>query len=76
MIRQRTAKGHHVVWHTDRDREETEMADIAKVIECPCGAMIEGSSDADVVAKARDHAKSTHDMDLSEEQALSMARPA
>ncbi len=52
------------------------MADVAKVIECPCGAMIEGSSDADVVAKAQDHAKSTHDMDLSEEQALSMARPA
>jgi predicted small metal-binding protein len=38
--------------------------------------MIEGSNDDDVVAKAREHAKSTHDMDLSIEQALSMARPA
>ena len=52
------------------------MADTTKVIECPCGASIEGSSDSDVVAKAQQHAKSTHDMDLSDEQALSMARPA
>ena len=51
------------------------MADTAKVIECPCGAMIEGRDDNDV-AQAQQHAKSTHDMDLSEEQALSMARPA
>lgn len=48
----------------------------AKIIECPCGAIIEGSGDADVVAKAQDHATSTHDMELSDEQALSMARPA
>lgn len=48
----------------------------AKVIECPCGAMISGDSDPDVVSKAQDHAKTTHDMDLSDEQALSMARPA
>ena len=52
------------------------MADTTKVIECPCGAIIEGSNDGDVVAKAQQHAKSTHDMDLSDEQALSMARPA
>ena len=51
------------------------MAGVAKVIECPCGAIIEGSDDRDVVAKAQQHAKSTHDMDLSAEQALSMARP-
>ncbi|MDJ0925741.1 MAG: DUF1059 domain-containing protein [Acidimicrobiia bacterium] len=52
------------------------MADVAKVIECPCGAIIEGASDNEVVAKAQQHAKSTHDMDLSNEQALAMARPA
>jgi len=28
------------------------------------------------VKKAQDHAKTTHNMDLSREQALSMARPA
>jgi predicted small metal-binding protein len=48
----------------------------AKVIECPCGAVINGDGDDDVVGKAQEHAKATHDMDLSREQALSMARPA
>ncbi len=48
----------------------------AKVIECPCGALIDGESDQDVVSRAQEHAKTTHDMELSDEQALSMARPA
>jgi predicted small metal-binding protein len=47
-----------------------------KVIQCPCGSVIEGQSDDDVVKKAQEHAKTTHGMDLSREQALSMARPA
>jgi predicted small metal-binding protein len=47
-----------------------------KVIHCPCGSVIEGSNDEDVVKKAQDHAKTIHNMDLSREQALSMARPA
>lgn len=48
----------------------------SKVIECPCGAIIQGQDDDDVVSQAQSHAKSTHDMDLSREQAMSMARPA
>ena len=52
------------------------MSENAKVIECPCGAVINGESSEDVVAKAQTHAKETHDMELSNEQALSMARPA
>lgn len=47
-----------------------------KRIVCPCGVVIEGTSDDDVVAKAQAHAKQNHDMDLSREQALSMAHPA
>jgi len=47
-----------------------------KVIECPCGSVIEGDSDDEVVTKAQEHAKSTHDMELTREQALAMARPA
>jgi len=47
-----------------------------KVIQCPCGSVIEGQSDDEVVTKAQEHAKTTHGMDLSREQALSMARPA
>lgn len=52
------------------------MAAEAQVIGCPCGAIIEGEATATVVSKAQSHAKETHDMDLSEEQAQSMARPA
>jgi predicted small metal-binding protein len=48
----------------------------ANVIECPCGVLLEGESSDDVAAKAQVHAKQTHDMDLSYEQALAMARPA
>ncbi len=48
----------------------------AKVIECPCGAVINGLDDDDVIGQAQTHAKSVHDMDLSHDQALSMARPA
>ena len=52
------------------------MAEAAKIIECPCGALLEGESSEDVVAIAQTHAKETHDMELSTEQASSMARPA
>ena len=47
-----------------------------KIIECPCGVRLEGDSDDDVVAKAQTHARENHEMELSREQALSMARPA
>ena len=47
-----------------------------KVIRCPCGSVIEGQDDEDVVRKAQEHARQVHQMDLSREQALSMARPA
>lgn len=47
-----------------------------KIIECPCGTVLEGDGDEAVVAEAQAHAKSTHGMELSTDQALSMARPA
>jgi predicted small metal-binding protein len=46
-----------------------------KVINCPCGYVVRGSSDEDLVEKAQEHARSVHAMDLSREQALQMARP-
>jgi predicted small metal-binding protein len=54
----------------------TGGADMKKVIQCPCGSVIEGQTDEEVVKKAQEHAKATHGMDLSKEQALAMARPA
>jgi predicted small metal-binding protein len=47
-----------------------------KVITCPCGFVLRGNSDDDVVKKAQEHAKSVHAMELSREQAPQMARPA
>ena len=46
-----------------------------KVITCPCGFVLKGDSDDQVVAKAQQHAKEVHQMDLTREQALAMARP-
>ncbi|MBI4484881.1 MAG: DUF1059 domain-containing protein [Acidobacteria bacterium] len=47
-----------------------------KVINCPCGFVVKGETDEELVARAQEHAKQVHQMDLSREQALSMARPA
>ena len=47
-----------------------------KVINCPCGFVLKGDSDEDVVKKAQAHAKQVHQMELSREQALAMAKPA
>lgn len=69
MALQRFGKG---VAHMIRLQE----AAMKKVIQCPCGSVIEGQDDDDVVKKAQAHAKATHGMDLSREQALSMAKPA
>lgn len=47
-----------------------------KIIQRPCGAVIEGRDDREVVAHAQAHAREVHQMELSEQQALAMARPA
>ena len=47
-----------------------------KVINCPCGFVLKGKSDEEVVQKAQAHAKQVHQMDLSRDQALAMAKPA
>lgn len=47
-----------------------------KVINCPCGFVVNGDTDDELVARAQEHAKQVHQMDLSREQALAMARPA
>ena len=49
---------------------------VAKVIECPCGVVLRGATDDETVASAQVHARDNHDMELTREQALAMARPA
>jgi predicted small metal-binding protein len=46
-----------------------------KVINCPCGFVVKGESDDQLVERAQEHAKQMHQMDLSREQALAMAKP-
>lgn len=46
------------------------------LIECPCGAVLEGESAGRVAEAAQQHARETHDMVLTDEQARAMARPA
>lgn len=47
-----------------------------KLIECPCGAVFRSDDDEELVTKVQTHAAENHQMDLSREQALEMARPA
>jgi len=47
-----------------------------RVIHCPCGFVVTARSEEDLVSRAMTHAKESHQMDLSREQALAMSRPA
>jgi predicted small metal-binding protein len=47
-----------------------------KVINCPCGFVVKAETDEQLVAKAQQHAKDVHQMELTRDQALAMARPA
>ena len=48
---------------------------MAKVIHCPCGRIIRAEGDEELVKGAQRHAQDAHDMVLTAEQALAMARP-
>lgn len=52
------------------------MSTDTKVIECPCGVVLEGATSDEVVDAAQAHAQEAHELELSRESALSMARPA
>jgi predicted small metal-binding protein len=46
-----------------------------QIIECPCGTVLRGESDDEVVEAAQAHARTVHDMELEREQAQAMVRP-
>ena len=46
-----------------------------KIITRPCGFVLRGANDDEVVEKAQDHARTVHGMELTRDQALEMARP-
>lgn len=47
-----------------------------KIVECPCGAVVRASSDDELIGQVQAHASEVHDMEMSREQVLEMARPA
>lgn len=52
------------------------MSTDARIIECPCGVVLEGATTDEVVDAAQGHSREAHELELSREAALSMARPA
>jgi predicted small metal-binding protein len=49
---------------------------MSKVIRCPCGFVVRAESDNDLITKAQEHAKQAHGMELTPEEAMSMAQPS
>jgi predicted small metal-binding protein len=49
---------------------------MTKIINCDCGRVVRGDSDDELVAAAQKHAREAHGMELTREQALSLAVPA
>jgi predicted small metal-binding protein len=55
----------------------TEREDgVRKVVQCPCGFVVEADGDQALVRRAQDHARREHGMELTPDQVLAMARPA
>ena len=48
---------------------------MAKIINCDCGFVVRGETDDELVGNAQAHAREVHGMELSREQALSLAIP-
>ena len=48
---------------------------MAKVMQCDCGYVVRGETDDELVANVQKHAREVHDMEVTREQVLAMARP-
>jgi predicted small metal-binding protein len=46
-----------------------------KQVSCDCGEVIREESEEELVRAVKEHADEVHDMDLTREQVLAMARP-
>jgi predicted small metal-binding protein len=47
---------------------------MAKIMECDCGHVVRGETDDELVANVQKHAREVHDMEITREQVLAMAR--
>ena len=48
---------------------------MTKVFTCECGVVIRGRNDEDLVQQAQRHARDVHQMQITRDQVLAMARP-
>ena len=48
---------------------------MAKIMQCDCGQVVRGETDDELVANVQKHAREVHDMEITREQVLAMARP-
>lgn len=46
-----------------------------KKVSCDCGKTLREENDDELVRAVREHAREAHDMDLTREQILAMAKP-
>ena len=53
-----------------------EMMPMAKIMHCDCGYLARGETDDELVAHVQKHAREVHDMEITREQVLAMARHA
>jgi predicted small metal-binding protein len=47
---------------------------MAKVFTCECGVVLRGENDDELVANTQRHAREVHNMEITREQVLAMAR--
>jgi len=53
-----------------------EVNPMAKIIHCPCGFIVKGNTDDELVDNGQKHAREVHSKDISREEVLAMAVPA
>ena len=49
---------------------------MARIINCDCGFVVTGDTDDELVTNAQAHAREVHGMEITADQALSLAVPA
>lgn len=47
---------------------------MTKIMQCDCGHVVRGETDDELVANVQRHAREVHDMEITREQVLAMAR--
>jgi predicted small metal-binding protein len=55
-------------------RPGKEVTPVAKIMQCDCGHVVRGETDNELVANVQKHAREVHDMEITREQVLAMAR--